>query len=215
MRPAGGIIRVRTRMIAAISLPRLSSTVLSLVTPKLPRLGLIAFFLHLLMVAGSAAPALANATDVALDTSSMSAPTNSSMATAKEVVAIMNAARAKAGCAPLKINSKLMAAAKTHATNMAVKDFFGHANRDGSKFSKRVKKQGYKYKRVAENIAAGQDTAREAAYGWLSSSGHRRNILDCKMKDTGIAVAYQANDKPMMGNSKPFYYYWVQVFAAP
>jgi uncharacterized protein YkwD len=160
-------------------------------------------------------PVLANATDVVLDVGTSNAPTGSAMATAKEVVAIMNAARAKAGCGPLKINAKLMAAAKVHATNMAVKDFFGHANKDGSKFSKRVKKQGYKYHRVAENILAGIATARDAAYGWLGSPGHRRNILDCKLKDTGVAVAFQANDQPMMGNSKPFYYYWVQVFAAP
>lgn len=144
-----------------------------------------------------------------------SAASASASATAKEVLAIINAARADAGCPPLKLNSKLMAAARVHANNMAKKDFFGHANKDGSKFSNRVKKQGYRYKMVAENIAAGQATARAAAYGWLQSPGHRRNILNCKMKDTGIAVAYQADDKPMMGNSKPFYYYWVQVFASP
>ncbi len=162
-----------------------------------------------------AAPVLANATDVILEGSSSSKPSASSMTTAKEVVALMNAARAKAGCGPLKINSKLMAAAKTHAINMAEKDFFGHANRDGSKFSKRVKKQGYKYRMVAENIAAGQSSARQAALSWLGSAGHRKNILNCKLKDTGVAVAYQADDRPIMGNSKPFHYYWVQVFASP
>lgn len=144
-----------------------------------------------------------------------SAASASSSTTAKEVLGILNAARVKAGCGPLKLNLKLMAAAKTHATNMAQKDFFGHANKDGSKFSSRVKRQGYKYRMVAENIAAGQASAKKAAYDWLGSAGHRRNILNCKLKETGIAVAYQANDKPMMGNSKPFYYYWVQVFAAP
>ncbi|MDM7932688.1 CAP domain-containing protein [Tabrizicola sp.] len=162
-----------------------------------------------------AAPALANATDVILEASSASAASPSAMVTAKEVLGILNAARAKAGCGPLKINSKLMSAAKTHATNMAQKDFFGHANKDGSKFSNRVKRQGYKYRMVAENIAAGQATARQVANDWLGSAGHRRNILNCKLKDTGVAVAYQASDKPMMGNSKPFYYYWVQVFASP
>jgi uncharacterized protein YkwD len=162
-----------------------------------------------------AAPVLANATDVVLEGSSSSKPSASSMTIAKEVVAIMNTARAKAGCGPLKINSKLMAAAKTHATNMAEKDFFGHANRDGSKFSKRVKKQGYKYRMVAENIAAGQKSAREAALSWLNSAGHRKNILNCKLKDTGVAVAYQADDRPIDGNSKPYHYYWVQVFASP
>lgn len=175
---------------------------------------LIPLALALALTLGFATAVRANATDVVLDESSSSAPSKSATATAKEILAILNAARAKAGCGPLKINSKLMAAAKTHATNMATKNFFGHANKDGSKFSKRVKKQGYKYKRVAENIAAGQSSARQVAYDWLGSSGHRKNILDCKLKDTGVAVAYQADDQPIMGNSKPFYYYWVQVFAA-
>ena len=160
-------------------------------------------------------PVLANSTDVVLDDSSSSAPSASATATAKEILGIINAARKKAGCAPLKLNSKLMGAAQSHATNMAKKNFFGHSNKDGSKFSGRVKKQGYKYKMVAENIAAGQSSASQVAYDWLGSSGHRKNILNCKFKDTGIAVGYQSDDQPMMGNSKPFYYYWVQVFASP
>jgi hypothetical protein len=40
-------------------------------------------------------------------------------------------------------------------------------------------------------------------------------MLDCRMKETGIAVVYQADDRPIRGNSAPLRYYWVQVFAAP
>lgn len=135
--------------------------------------------------------------------------------TAKAVLAIINAARSKAGCAPLKLNSKLMAAAKKHATSMAEKNFFGHKGKDGSKPSSRAKRQGYSYHMIAENIAAGLSSATQAANSWLGSSGHRKNILNCKLKDTGIAVAYQSDDEPMDGNSKPYYYYWVQIFGAP
>lgn len=135
--------------------------------------------------------------------------------TAKAVLAILNEARAKAGCGPLKLNSKLMAAAKSHARAMAEKNFFGHKGKDGGKPSTRAKRQGYKFHILAENIAAGQKSAEEVARSWLSSSGHRKNILNCKLKDTGIAVAYQADDEPIMGNSKAFYYYWVQDFGAP
>ena len=124
--------------------------------PKPSWLNALAVTLALTIGQFPAAPAMANSTDVVIDASSSSVASASSMATAKEVLGILNAARSKAGCGPLKINNKLMAAAKTHATNMAQKDFFGHANRDGSKFSKRVKRQGYKYRMVAENIAAGQ-----------------------------------------------------------
>ena len=135
--------------------------------------------------------------------------------TAETVLSIINAARKQAGCQPLKLNTKLMKAAKIHASAMAEKDFFGHKGKDGAKPGTRAKRQGYSYHMVAENIAAGLSSATQAANGWLGSSGHRRNILNCKLKDTGIAVAYQPDDEPIDGNSKPYYYYWVQIFGAP
>lgn len=134
---------------------------------------------------------------------------------AEAVLSAVNAARAKAGCQPLRLNSKLMAAAKSHANAMAEQNFFGHAGKDGSKFSSRIKRQGYSYRTAAENIAAGHRTAMQAVQGWLKSAGHRRNILNCRMTETGIAVVYQPDDRPIRGNPAPLRYYWVQVFAAP
>ena len=129
---------------------------------------------------------------------------------AESVLTAINAARAKAGCGPLHVNGKLVAAAKSHARAMAEQNFFGHAGKDGSKFSSRIARQGYDYRTAAENIAAGQVVA-----SWLHSAGHRRNILNCRMTETGIAVVYQADDRPIRGNPAPLRYYWVQVFAAP
>ncbi|MDX5350229.1 MAG: CAP domain-containing protein [Paracoccaceae bacterium] len=131
------------------------------------------------------------------------------------VLAGINAARAKAGCAPLRINAKLMAAAKSHARAMAEQNFFGHTGKDGSRFSNRIKRQGYSYRAAAENIAAGQKSASQVVGNWLGSSGHRRNILNCRLKETGIAVVYQPDDAPIRGQRQPLRYYWVQVFAAP
>lgn len=134
---------------------------------------------------------------------------------ADSVLAAINAARAKAGCAPLRSNPKLMAAARTHARAMAEQNFFGHAGKDGSRMSARIKRQGYSFRTAAENIAAGQKSAGEVVRSWLNSSGHRRNILNCRMEETGIAVVYQADDRPIRGNRAALRYYWVQVFAAP
>ena len=98
---------------------------------------------------------------------------------------------------------------------MAEQNFFGHAGKDGSRFSSRIKGQGYSYRTAAENIAAGQKSASQVVASWLKSSGHRRNILNCRMTETGIALVYQADDRPIRGNPAPLRYYWVQVFAAP
>jgi uncharacterized protein YkwD len=130
-----------------------------------------------------------------------------------EVLAGINAARAQAGCGPLKLNKALMSAAKTHATNMAEQDFFGHRGKDGRDFVYRIKQAGYPpYRWVAENIAAGQKTPAAAVQAWLDSPGHRRNVLNCKYVDTGIAMVYQPDDQPLKGQSMGLRWYWVQLF---
>lgn len=131
------------------------------------------------------------------------------------VLSAVNAARAKAGCAPLRLNGKLAAAAKSHARAMAEQNFFGHAGKDGSRISTRLSRQGYDYQEAAENIAAGQKTAGQVVANWLKSTGHRRNILNCRLTETGIALVYQPDDRPIRGNRTALRYYWVQVFAAP
>ena len=133
----------------------------------------------------------------------------------QSVLSAVNAARSKAGCGPLRTDPALMAAAKGHATAMAEQNFFSHTGKDGSRFSSRIKRQGYSFRDAAENIAAGQKSAGQVMQSWLKSAGHRRNILDCGMTETGIAVVYQADDKPLRGNRYALRYYWVQVFAAP
>lgn len=134
---------------------------------------------------------------------------------ADSVLSAVNAARASAGCGPLRPNPKLMAAARSHARAMAEQDFFAHAGKDGSRFSSRIRRQGYDYRAAAENIAAGQTSAGEVVRSWLKSPGHRRNMLDCTMQETGIALVYQPDDRPLRGQRAPLRYYWVQIFAAP
>ncbi|MDP3262114.1 MAG: CAP domain-containing protein [Tabrizicola sp.] len=134
---------------------------------------------------------------------------------AEATLSAINGARAEAGCPALVLNPQLNAAARNHARAMAEQDFFGHAGRDGSRLGNRIKRQGYSYRSAAENIAAGQSSVTQVVRGWLQSAGHRRNILNCGMRETGIAVVYEADDRPLRGSSYPLRYYWVQVFAAP
>jgi uncharacterized protein YkwD len=145
----------------------------------------------------------------------LAAPAPAGADTVQSVLAAVNAARLQKGCGPLKLNAKLTAAARAHAKAMAEKNFFSHTGKDGSKFGARIKRQGYSYRAAAENIAAGQSSAGAVVKSWMGSSGHRRNILNCGMKETGIAVVYQPDDKPIRGNSGALRYYWVQVFASP
>ena len=132
-----------------------------------------------------------------------------------QVLAAVNKARAGAGCSALTVNAKLVKAAKGHAKAMAEQNFFSHSSKNGAKFSSRIKAQGYHYSKVAENIWAGQSSAAGIMSDWMGSSGHRKNILDCALQETGIAVVYQPDDKPLKGQKYAMKYYWVEVFAAP
>lgn len=131
------------------------------------------------------------------------------------VLASVNAARAQAGCGALRMNAQLVTAAQGHAQAMAAKNFFGHQGKDGSKLASRIKRAGYRYSNAAENIAAGQSSPAEVMQAWLGSSGHRKNMLNCNLTETGIAVVYQPDDAPLKGQKYAYKYYWVQVFGRP
>ena len=132
-----------------------------------------------------------------------------------QVLDLINQYRARGGCDPLVMQSQLSAAAQSHANAMAVKNFFGHASKNGTKFSSRIKAQGYSGRKYAENIAAGYASAEKVVSIWMNSSGHRVNIMNCAFTETGIAVAYQEDDAPLPGSDYAMRYYWVQDFAKP
>jgi len=122
---------------------------------------------------------------------------------AQQLLALVNAERAKAGCQAVGLESRLSAAAAKHSQDMAQRNFLGHVGRDGSNFVVRTEREGYPDPR-SENIAAGSTTAQETMEQWMASSGHRRNILDCSAKEMGVGVA--SADDSRFGT------YWTQEF---
>ncbi|MGW6025382.1 sigma-70 family RNA polymerase sigma factor [Streptomyces sp. NPDC055099] len=104
----------------------------------------------------------------------------------EQVTRLANAERAKSGCGPLTLNSKLDDAAQGHSDDMAERDFFDHTNPDGKDPGDRVTAAGYKWSTYGENIAAGQRTPAAVMDAWMNSSGHRANILNCSFKEIGV-----------------------------
>ncbi|WP_307826447.1 sigma-70 family RNA polymerase sigma factor [Streptomyces pactum] len=103
-----------------------------------------------------------------------------------EVVQLVNAERARNGCAPMSVNSRLTAAAQGHSDDMARRDFFDHTNPDGAGPGERITAAGYRWSTYGENIAAGQRTAADVMRSWMDSPGHRANILNCSFTEIGI-----------------------------
>ena len=115
-------------------------------------------------------------------------PTTTAPSVATQILARVNAERAKAGCKAVVLDARLTAAAAGHAQDMATNDYFSHTSRDGRSFVERITAQGYPVPR-SENIAAGQPTVSAVMDAWLASAGHRANILDCSAVAMGAASA--------------------------
>jgi uncharacterized protein YkwD len=102
-----------------------------------------------------------------------------------EVVELVNAERADAGCNPLNVDAKLAQAAQDHSADMAERDYFDHTTPEGLTFAERIVNAGYPTP-GAENIAVGQQNAEQVMEGWMNSDGHRANILNCELTNIGV-----------------------------
>ncbi|MEO1523396.1 MAG: CAP domain-containing protein [Cyanobacteria bacterium J06633_2] len=125
-----------------------------------------------------------------------------------EVLRLTNEFRKKNGLDPLVIDQDLEEAADQHTRNMARQDFFAHKGKDGSTPANRARSAGYETGFVGENIAAGYTTPKQVVDGWISSPGHRANMLNANYNEIGIGYYHQQNDT----GSVNYRHYWTQVF---
>jgi len=109
---------------------------------------------------------------------------------------------------PLVLSGALANVAFGHASDMAARNYFEHADLAGHSPADRVRAVGYREKLVGENIAYGPKSVEEVVQGWLDSPGHCQNIMDPRFAEMGIAFA---NGQSLSRHGL----YWVQVLAEP
>ena len=116
-----------------------------------------------------------------------------------QVVELVNEIRTQRGLNKLKIDEELSKVARKKSEDMKKNNYFSHESPTyGSPFDM-MRTFGISYRSAAENIAKGQSTPQSVVNAWMSSSGHRKNILNTSY--THIGVGHVAN-----GN------YWTQMF---
>jgi uncharacterized protein YkwD len=103
----------------------------------------------------------------------------------EKVIQQTNAERARHGLPPLAVDQRLVQSARAHTAWMT-----------------RARRLQHNSRAMAENIAMGQPTALEAVRSWMSSSGHRANILNRSYRRIGVS-GYTAPDGTV---------YWTQQF---
>jgi uncharacterized protein YkwD len=132
---------------------------------------------------------------------------------ARRVVDRTSAFRKEEGRDPVAVSDELTATARYFANHMARNDEYGHTA-DGNQPSDRAKRHGYDFCIVLENIAHAFDSrgfdaeplADKFFTGWKESPGHRKNMLDPDVTETGVAVARSETTG---------HYYAVQLFGRP
>lgn len=119
------------------------------------------------------------------------------------VTVLVNAARAKVRCPALRVDARLVKAARGHSQDMATRRYFAHDTPGGTTPWQRIAATGYPRTSWAENIAAGQPNADAVVKAWLASPPHRANILNCSLRAVGVGYA----------TGGPYGTYWTQDFA--
>jgi uncharacterized protein YkwD len=141
-----------------------------------------------------------------------------------EIHTKINEQRRSNGLSPLSYDASLASIARKHSADMARNNYFSHNNLQGLDPSDRATRDGYScYKNygsfyttgLAENIMQNnlydsvtyyngiprydwntqEEIAQSTVSGWMTSAGHRRNILTTTYDKEGIGVAIASDDK--------------------
>ena len=114
-----------------------------------------------------------------------------------------NAVRQKNGVRPLTWDNSLRDVARGHSTDMLVRNYFSHNSPEGRSPHERIR-AGCRFPltMTGENIWMGsghapgdaRQVARLIVDSWMSSPGHRKNLLHPEFTDIGVGVAARGRE---------------------
>ena len=122
-----------------------------------------------------------------------------------EIIKMVNSVRAEKNLPPLIENKKLNILADKKAKIMANENNLSHTAGGYKTFSDFLIENNVKFLAVGENIARNWKTPEEVMKAWLSSKGHKANIMSEKFTQIGVGKAISSNGD----------IYWVQLFINP
>ncbi|MCK5416383.1 CAP domain-containing protein [Candidatus Parcubacteria bacterium] len=106
----------------------------------------------------------------------------------KNILELINVDRKNNGISELTNNSVLNGAALDKAKDMIEKDYFAHKSPDGRMSWNFINRVEYPYLFVGENLAMNFTSAQTAHGALMLSETHKKNILNAKYSDIGLAI---------------------------
>jgi len=104
------------------------------------------------------------------------------------MVALMNEARVAEGLNTLQVDSRLVSTAREKSVDMVENNYFEHESPTLGWVWDQLDSAGIPYLTASENISMGYRSADAAFSGFMSSYGHRRNILYPDFTHVGVGV---------------------------
>lgn len=146
---------------------------------------------------------------VTVQSSTTPEATSSNSAYVDEVIRLVNIERAAEGLAPLSGNSTLHKAAAIRAQEASLRIDSTHRRPDGREWHTVLSEVGGlgSMSSFGENLAAGQKTPADVVAAWMSSPGHRQNIMNSNYKYIGVGYFYTTT-----ATSGPTSHFWAQIF---
>jgi uncharacterized protein YkwD len=103
---------------------------------------------------------------------------------ASSLLAAINSTRSSHGLAPVRVDVRLVRAARSHSVDMVRRNYFSHGS-----FSSRIRASGARGPMFGENLAWGTAASAQWIVGqWLASPAHRANLLRPGFRRIGIGV---------------------------
>jgi uncharacterized protein YkwD len=146
-------------------------------------------FLLGLLVLTSTLPASARSatTQTSTRTAAVSAPTQFE----SDLLRYINKRRTAIGCPALTYRSTLAYAARQHTARMISAHEVSHQLAREPSLATRITNAGYTpWRLLAENLAQGTKGPWATYSLWMHSAGHRANIENCTLRNTGLGSSW-------------------------
>lgn len=120
----------------------------------------------------------------------------------------VNELRAEQKARELKRSPVLDRVAQAHAKALLGESLEGNSRKRGADVIRRLREEGYSYRRAGENVILGPFSVEEALGAALDEETHRKNLLGKAYRETGlgVAVSEESGSKTVV---------WVHYFALP
>ncbi|MFA7319644.1 MAG: CAP domain-containing protein [Parcubacteria group bacterium] len=124
----------------------------------------------------------------------LAVPVSASEITPDNVIRYVNMARESQGINSLAVSAKLTKIAQDKLADMVANKYFAHTSPAGVNPWYWFQKEGYDYHFAGENLAINFKTAEDEQMAWMASPTHRKNILEDRFQEIGVAVGTQELD---------------------